>query len=67
MQTCKHGKGVWKNYGDGKVRHFDKNGKPMMDICDDEEMYRPCAETVSDPIMDSIDLDFAESFERAID
>lgn len=37
-EICKHGKRVWGNYGDGKVRHFDKNGHPLMDICDKYEV-----------------------------
>lgn len=40
MQKCKHGKKVWKNYGDGKVRHFNSMNYPTMDICDDPKMYK---------------------------
>lgn len=41
MQICKHGKGVWKNFGDGKVRHFNSMNYPTMEICDDPEMLLP--------------------------
>ncbi len=38
-KICKHGKRVWGNYGDGKVRHFaDDQKTPLMDICEDFEL-----------------------------
>jgi hypothetical protein len=35
---CNHGKRVWGNYGDGKVRHMTNDGREQFDICDDYEL-----------------------------
>lgn len=32
-ETCNHGKKIWANYGDGKVRHLSSDGIPLMQIC----------------------------------
>lgn len=36
-ETCNHGKKIWGNYGDGKVRHIAADGKPTMQLCDNYE------------------------------